>query len=66
MISDFARISKVQGYQGLLREKEGSSFGQNRAFCVEARKNVRETGRISLFLGSIKCFPISFNTFKKH
>jgi hypothetical protein len=28
------------------------------------RKNFEKMDRISLLLGSIKCFPISFNTFK--
>jgi hypothetical protein len=52
-----ARISKGQGYRGL-RKRAGSSFGQKRAICVVQGK----TDRISLLLGSIKCFPISFNS----
>jgi hypothetical protein len=43
-----------------IKEKAGSSFGQKRAICVVQGK----IDRISLLLGSIKCFPISFNTFK--
>jgi hypothetical protein len=46
-----SRISKGQGYQGFLRKRAGSGFGQKR-------------DRISLLLGSIKFFPIGFNTFK--
>jgi hypothetical protein len=33
-ISASARISKGQGYQGFLRKRAGSSFGQKRAICV--------------------------------
>jgi hypothetical protein len=29
-----SRISKGQGYQGFLRKRAGSSFGQKRAICV--------------------------------
>jgi hypothetical protein len=29
-----ARISKGQGYQGFLRKRAGSSFGQKKAICV--------------------------------
>jgi hypothetical protein len=29
-----SRISKEQGYQGFLRKRAGSSFGQKRAICV--------------------------------
>jgi hypothetical protein len=54
------RISKGQGYQGFLRKRAGSSFGKKRAIRVVQGK----TDRISLLLGSIKCIPISFNTFK--
>jgi hypothetical protein len=32
-ISASARISKGQGYQGFLRKRAGSSFGQKRAIC---------------------------------
>jgi hypothetical protein len=53
-----ARISKGQGYQGFLRKRTGSSFGQKKAICIVQGK----TWKISLLLGSIKCFPISFNT----
>jgi hypothetical protein len=54
-----ARISKLQGYQVFLRKRAGSSFGQKRAICIVQGK----TDRI-LFFGSIKCFPLSFNTFE--
>jgi hypothetical protein len=33
-----SRISKGQGYQGFLRKRAGSSFGQKRAICVEQGK----------------------------
>jgi hypothetical protein len=59
-ISASSRISKGQGYQGFLRKRAGSSFGQKRAIGVVQRKT-RKIYRISLLL---KCFPISFNTFK--
>jgi hypothetical protein len=48
---------------GFLGKRAGSSFGQKRAICVVQGKT-RKIDRISLLLGSIKCFPISFNTFK--
>jgi uncharacterized membrane protein (UPF0136 family) len=58
-----ARISKGQGYQGFLRKRAGRSFGQKRVIGVIQGKTWK-TDRISLLLGSIKCFPLSFNTFK--
>jgi hypothetical protein len=58
-----ARISKGQGYQVFLRKRAGSSFGQKRAICV-VLENLEKRDRISLLLGSIKCFPLSFDTFK--
>jgi hypothetical protein len=60
IVSASSRISKGQGYQGFLRIRARSSFGQKRAICVVQGK----TDRFSLHLGSIKCFPLSFNTFK--
>jgi hypothetical protein len=62
-LSASSRISKGQGYQGFLRKRAWSSFGQKRAICVVQWKTWN-MDRISLLLGSIKCFPISFNTFK--
>jgi hypothetical protein len=50
-----SRISKGQGYQGFIRKRAGSSFGQKRAICIVQGKTWR-TDRISLLLGSIKCF----------
>jgi hypothetical protein len=47
-----ARISKGQGYQGFLRKRAGSSFGQKRAICVIQGKTSFTS------LGSIKCFPL--------
>jgi hypothetical protein len=58
-----ARISKGQGYQGFLRKRAGSSFGKKRAICV-VQGNTWKKDRILLLLGSIKCFPTSFSTFK--
>jgi hypothetical protein len=61
-----ARISKGQGYEDFLRKRAGSSFGQKSAIYVVQGKTLkmRKTDRISLLLGSIKCFPIGFdNTF---
>jgi hypothetical protein len=34
IISVSSRISKGQGYQGFLRKRAGSGFGQKRAICV--------------------------------
>jgi hypothetical protein len=59
-ISASARISKGQGYRGFLRKRAGCNFDQIRAICVIQGKR----DRISLLLLAIKCFPISFNTFK--
>jgi hypothetical protein len=54
------RISKGQGYQGFI-----SSFSQKRAnLKFKTNFKMRKTDRISLLLGSIKCFPISFNIHK--
>jgi hypothetical protein len=58
-----SRISKGQGYQDFLRKRAGSSIGQKKAICVVQGKTLKME-RISLLLGSIKCFPISFDTFK--
>jgi hypothetical protein len=33
-VSASSRISKGQGYQGFLRKRAGSSFGQKRAICI--------------------------------
>jgi hypothetical protein len=33
-----ARISKGQGYQGFIRKRAGSSFGQKRAFASYKEK----------------------------
>jgi hypothetical protein len=38
-----ARISKGQGYQGFIRKRAGSSFGQKRAICVVQGKTWRRT-----------------------
>jgi hypothetical protein len=51
-------ISKGQGYRGFLRKGREKFW----TISVAARKNVkkiRKTDRISIILGSIKCFPIS-------
>jgi hypothetical protein len=55
-----AWISKGQGYQDFIRKRAGSSFGQKKAICIVQGK----MDRISLLLGSIKCFPLSIDTFK--
>jgi hypothetical protein len=62
-VSASSRISKGQGYQGFIRKRAASSFGQKRVICIVQGKTWKMY-RISLLLGSIKCFPISFNTFK--
>jgi hypothetical protein len=52
-----------KGREGFLRKRAGSSFGQKRAICiVQGKTGIMD--RISLILGSMKCFPISFDTFK--
>jgi hypothetical protein len=38
LTSASARISKGQGYQGFLRKRAGSSFGQKKAICIVQRK----------------------------
>jgi hypothetical protein len=52
-----ARISKGQGYQGFLRKRAGSSIGKKGQFASYKEK-LKKMDRISLLLGSIKCFPI--------
>jgi hypothetical protein len=54
-------FQKGRDIKASARKRAGSSFGQKRAICVVQGK----TDRISLLLGSIKCFPLSFNTFKR-
>jgi hypothetical protein len=58
-----ARISKGQGYQDFLRKRAGSSLAKKGQFALYKEK-MRKTDRISLLSGTIKCFSISFNTFK--
>jgi hypothetical protein len=45
-----ARISKGQGYQGFLRKRAGSSFGQKKGNLRHTRKNLKN-GQISLLVG---------------
>jgi hypothetical protein len=59
-LSASARISKVQEYPGFLRKRCREQFWPKRAICIVKGK----TDIISLLLWSIKCLPISFNTFK--
>jgi hypothetical protein len=42
ILSASARISKRQGYQGFLRKRAGSSFGQKRAICIASYKEKLE------------------------
>jgi hypothetical protein len=58
-----SRISKGQGYQGFIRKRAGSSLGPKKGNLRCTMKNLNNL-QISLVLGSTKCFPISFNTFK--
>jgi hypothetical protein len=58
-----ARISKGQGYQGFFKEKGKEQFWPKKGNLCRTKKNLKN-GQISLLLGSIKCFPISFSTFK--
>jgi hypothetical protein len=62
IVSASARISKVQGsrYQGFLRKRAGSSFGQKKGNLRHTMKNLKKFTD----LVSIKCFPISFDTYK--
>jgi hypothetical protein len=64
LLSVSSRISKGQGYQGFLTKEKGSeqSWPQKRQYLRRTMKNLKN-GQISLLLGSIKCFPISFSTF---
>jgi hypothetical protein len=60
-LSASARISKGQGYQGFLRKRTGSSFGQKKGNLRCTRKNLKNGQNFTTFIiGSIKCF----NTFK--
>jgi hypothetical protein len=62
--SSSPNIVLLPGFQKgrhILRKRAGSSFGQKRAICVVYKEKRTE---FHSFLGSIKCFPISFNTFK--
>jgi hypothetical protein len=43
---------------------QGAVLAKKGQFASYKEKLVRKMDRISLLLGSIKCFPISFNTFK--
>jgi hypothetical protein len=64
VISASARISKGQGYhfyQGFLKGK-GQGAWPKKGNLHRTRKN----GQNLLLLVSIKCFPISFNTFIRH
>jgi hypothetical protein len=57
----------LQGFQkgnGIkdCEEKGSEQFWQKRVFCSkEKHKKMRKTDRISLLLGSVKCFSISFS-----
>jgi hypothetical protein len=65
LLSASARISKGQGYQlRLLKEKGREQFWPKRTICVVQGKTLkmRKTDRISILLGPIRCFFISFNT----
>jgi hypothetical protein len=53
-------FQKGRDISRLLKEKGRERFWQKRAICVVQGK----TDRISLLLGSIKCFSISFKIFK--
>jgi hypothetical protein len=55
-----ARISKRQEYQDFLRKREGAVLAK-KGNLRRTRKNLKNL-QISLLLGSIKCFAISFNT----
>jgi hypothetical protein len=60
----FCQDFKRAGISRLLKEKGREQFWrEKRAICIVLGKT-RKTDRISLFLGSIKYFPLSFNTFK--
>jgi hypothetical protein len=39
-LSASSRISKGQGYQGFIRKRAGSRFGQKRAICVVQGKTL--------------------------
>jgi hypothetical protein len=57
-----ARISKGQGYQGLIwRKRAGSSFGQKRAICVvQAYKEKPEKQNFNPFTRVNKMFSHKF------
>jgi hypothetical protein len=52
-----ARISKGQGYQGLLRKTAGSSFGQKRPICVVQGKTWKMGQNFTTFRVNKMFFP---------
>jgi hypothetical protein len=56
-------FQKGRDIEASFRKRAGSSFGQEKGNLRRTRKNLKNV-QISLLIGSIKCFPISFNTFK--
>jgi hypothetical protein len=59
MLSASARISKGQGYQGFLKKRAGSSFGQKRAIASYKEKLEKQTKFHSL-LRANKMFSLKF------
>jgi hypothetical protein len=53
----------LAGISRLLEEKGREQFWPKKGQFVSYKEKL-EKWSISLLLGSIKCFPISFNTFK--
>jgi hypothetical protein len=49
LFSASARISKGQGYQGFLRKRAGSSFGQKKGNLHRTRKNLKNGQNFTAF-----------------
>jgi hypothetical protein len=63
LLPAFQKGRDIEPSQG---KGHGAVLAQKRAICVVQGKTLkmRKTDRISVLLGSIRCFFISFNTFK--
>jgi hypothetical protein len=59
-LSASARVSKGQGYQGFLRKRTGSSFGQKRAIYIVQRKNLKNKTEFHIFLRVNKMYSLKF------
>jgi hypothetical protein len=63
--SGFFQDFKRAGISRLLKEKGREQFWPKKGNLRRTRKNLKIGQKISLLSGSTKCFPLSFNTFKR-